>query len=311
MKIVEIPKNSGSKDHGNIIEYFNKTPPEIVCPHFWMLKFGYGCNFNCAYCYLRGTLHGQMKPWFRRRKEIICSLITDFKDKKENTLYNSGEITDSLVNPNLMEKIINKFELQNKHKLLLLTKSSNVSILLTKKRKQTIVSFSLNAPSVSKLWEQGSPSPLQRLEAAKKVYDFGYETRIRIDPMFPIDGWKKDYSEFLNLVLSKLEPTRLTLGTPRGLRKTRMFTKDPTWWQCAFIDNSSEDSSWGKKIALDLRKDMYQNIIDKANELGFKGNLAMCKETPEMWKELGMKVGTYKDKNSSNNWEHCKCNCVL
>jgi len=46
---------------GSIIHRFDKTPvprePEdIVCPHFLELKWALGCPFNCAWCYLQGTL---------------------------------------------------------------------------------------------------------------------------------------------------------------------------------------------------------------------------------------------------------------
>jgi hypothetical protein len=45
---------------GSIIKRFDKTPPpvkstSVVCPHFLELKWAYGCPFNCAWCYLKGT----------------------------------------------------------------------------------------------------------------------------------------------------------------------------------------------------------------------------------------------------------------
>ena len=46
---------------GSIIKMFDKThfpekPLDVVCPHFLELKWANGCNFNCAWCYLQGTL---------------------------------------------------------------------------------------------------------------------------------------------------------------------------------------------------------------------------------------------------------------
>ena len=46
---------------GSIIKRFEHTPyPEkdddVVCPHFMELKWGYGCPYNCAWCFLKGTL---------------------------------------------------------------------------------------------------------------------------------------------------------------------------------------------------------------------------------------------------------------
>ena len=45
---------------GSIIKLFDRTPEpknptDVVCPHFYELKWANGCNFNCAWCYLNGT----------------------------------------------------------------------------------------------------------------------------------------------------------------------------------------------------------------------------------------------------------------
>ena len=56
-----------------------------------------------------------------------------------------------------------------------------------------MVSFSLNAPVVSKVWEK-APKVEDRIEAARKVSEAGYETRIRIDPMVPVFEWEKHSS---------------------------------------------------------------------------------------------------------------------
>jgi spore photoproduct lyase len=56
---------------GSIITLFDKTPipkfsNDVVCPHFYELKWANGCNFNCVWYYLNGTFrfrpHGK-KPY--------------------------------------------------------------------------------------------------------------------------------------------------------------------------------------------------------------------------------------------------------
>ena len=285
-----------------IVRPFEKTPPSIVCPHFWELNWAYGCPFDCAYCYLQGTFRGNKQPRHKKLSRVLSALGKVFEnDKLEPTIFNSGELTDSLAFPSVMEKIADKFEEQNKHKLLLLTKSANVGFLVRKPRRQTIYSFSLNATEVGRRWEHKTAPPEKRINAAKRVMEAGYEVRVRIDPIFPIERWKKHYEDIIYLLFSELpqDPDRITLGTPRGLMKTRMYAKDLSWWKVAFEENPSEDSGWGKKIALPLRKEIYTFFYDKLAELGFdKSRIAMCKETISMWKELGL------------DYTKCKCNCV-
>lgn len=293
------PKHRRTYGKG-LLRRFDKTPPSIVCPHFWQLNWGYGCPFNCAYCYLQGTFRGNKKPWHRRLSQVFLSLEKAFAHGKdgslEPTIFNSGELTDSLAFPKVMKEIVDKFEEQDIHKLLILTKSNNVGFLVEKLRKQTIYSFSLNANEVARRWEQGTASPESRISAAKELIDAGYEVRVRIDPIFPIDDWKKHYEDILYLLVSELNdvPNRVTLGTPRGLRKTIRFSNELTWTKYF-----TEDSSWGKKIAFDLRKEIYEFMLDIFQNLGLSSSrIALCKETIQMWEELGW------------NRDNLRCNCV-
>ena len=299
-------KHLGTRKHPEIMRYFEKTPKTIVCPHFYELNWAYGCNFDCAYCYLQGTFRGNKEPRPLPLNHIFRTLQKVFNDELfQPSIFNSGELTDSLVFPSVMEQIVDEFEEQNRHKILILTKSCSVGFLCKRLRKQTIVSFSINAPRVAKKWEHKAPSPEQRIEAAKKVNDEGYETRIRIDPIFPIENWKEEYAKLVDLLFSKLTPSRITLGTPRGLYKTLQYAKDISWAKVAFDDNPYEKTGWGKKMASSLRKEIYGFFYDKLCELGFdKSKIGLCKETETMWRELGLNPGGYP------NWEKCKCNCV-
>ena len=279
---------------GGIVRFFYKTPSDIVCPHFWELNWAYGCYFDCAYCYLQGTFRGKKEPWYRPPEDVIKTLDEVFRDRDEPTLFNSGELADSLMSPHRMEKIADKFEEQSKHKLLLLTKSTNVEFLVRRPRKQTIVSFSINAVEPAKLWEHHVPLPEKRIEAAKMVSESGYETRIRIDPMVPVPNWEKQYSELIDGIFRKLCPNRITLGTLRGLQKTIMFCKDTSWVKYL----SEEKTGWGRKIDFGTRYSIYSTIINYLQEKYNYTNVALCKETVKMWEVLGM------------NRMRCKCNCV-
>ena len=286
--------------HGGIVRYFYKTPSDIVCPHFWQLNWAYGCYFNCAYCYLQGTFRGKKKPWYRPIEEVVETLDEVFSERNDPALFNSGELADSLMSPGRMEKIADRFEEQSKHKLLLLTKSSNVEFLARRPRKQTIVSFSINATEPARLWEHGVPSPERRVMAAKAVSEAGYETRIRIDPMVPVPNWEKEYTGLIDNIFTNLRPNRITVGTLRGLQKTIMFSKDNSWVKYL----SEKKTGWGKKIEFGKRFSMYSTVITYLKERYNFASVALCKETAEMWNRLGTSPGSYP------RWEKCRCNCV-
>lgn len=290
-------------DIDGIIVYFAKTPFDIACPHFWELRWAFGCPFECAYCYLQGTGRGNKNPKYRPINKVVKAINKSFKHEyflHHPSIFNSGELSDSLMNPTNMKHIADLFETQNRHKLLLLTKSHRVEWLASKSRKQTIASFSLNATEVWKRWENRASSPQQRINAAKQLLESGYEVRIRIDPIFPVEDWEKHYEDLVYSILSELpsDPDRITLGTPRGLSKTLIFAKDKTWEQIAFTDKP-EYSGWGKKAPAPLRKEIYTYFLEKLGAHGFdRSRIALCKETKSMWKELGMSP------------DSCRCNCV-
>jgi len=294
----EVTNNLGNSR----IRWFNKTPSDIVCPHFWELIWATGCPYSCAWCYLQGTFYGNVKPKFYDKPELKEQIV-DFFDEMENLtdrsfVLNTGELADSLMGESQPEPfsrfVIELFEKQRKHKVLFLTKSTNIENLLRiNSHRQVIVSFSINADPVAKKWEKGAPTVADRIEAARKVSDAGYETRIRIDPMVPVPDWQAQYQILLEKIFDAFVPQCITLGTLRGLAKTIRFCKDSSW--AAYL---SEESGWGKKIGSDLRYSMYSNVINYLKEEKNYAKVAICKETKDMWQKLGM------------NWSNCHCNCV-
>ncbi len=208
----------GRVNDGSIITRFDKTPlpkkrTDVICPHFVELKWAYGCPYDCAWCYLKGTFRFQpngTSPVVKPYEKIESHTRKFLEEVKTPEILNAGEIADSLMHENdelpFSKFIVPMFETQGRHKVLFLTKSSNVKNLLEiEPHNQVIIGFSLNAIPVAKRWEK-APSVLKRIEAAKKVFDAGYEVRIRIDPMVPVKNWQEHYLELLDILFDNFMP---------------------------------------------------------------------------------------------------------
>lgn len=295
----------GRVNDGSIITRFDKTPlpkskTDVVCPHFLELKWAYGCPYNCAWCYLKGTFRFHPKgklPVVKPYEKIELHTKKFLEEVKTPEILNAGEIADSLMHEDdkfpFSKFIIPFFEKQNRHKVLFLTKSSNVNNLLEiRPHNQVIISFSLNALPVAKRWEK-APSVLKRIEAAKKVFDAGYEVRIRIDPMVPVKNWQQHYLQLLDILFDNITPERITLGSLRGLQSTINGCSDKSW-----VKYLGESSNWGKKIDFNSRYDMYLTIIDQLKSRYSFNNVALCKETVEMWNALKL------------DYKKIRCNCI-
>lgn len=291
---------------GSIITRFDKTPiprnsQDVVCPHFLELKWATGCPYACAWCYLQGTfrfLEWKTKPRPKAFSRIERHLTALFDgDGVRPELLNAGELSDSLItehwkNP-FSKFVMNLVSRQDAHRVLFVTKSPEVSNLLdVDNHKQAVASFSLNAEPVAKRWEK-APKVAERIEAAGLLKDAGFEVRIRIDPMVPIEGWEVAYSTLLDNVFSRFTPDRITLGSLRGLQSTINNARDKSW-----ISYLGETSHWGKKIPALLRRTMYVTVVGKLrNDLNYR-KVALCKETVQMWKDLDM------------NYTTIRCNCT-
>jgi len=291
---------------GSIIKRFDKTPlpvkaTSVICPHFLELKWAYGCPFDCAWCYLKGTfrfLPTKTKPVFKDYNKIELHTRRFLEEVATPEILNTGEIADSLMGEGLNEPfskfIIPMFEKQNRHKILFVTKSDNIKHLLEiNPHNQAIISFSLNAGEVAKKWEKGAPSVDRRIEAGQKLSQAGYEVRIRIDPIVPVLDWQKEYTNLIDQIFTNFTPTRITLGSLRGLQSTINGSTDRSWLQYL-----NENSNWGKKVDFKTRYEIYATIINQLKKNYDYKEIALCKETLAMWGRLGM------------DYKKIKCNCV-
>ena len=290
----------------SIITRFDKTTlptnlTDVVCPHFLELKWAYGCPFDCAWCYLKGTFRFQptkAKPVFKSIEKVEAHTKSFLEEVTTPEILNTGELADSLMGEGLSEPfskfIIPMFEEQNKHKVLFVTKSDNIKHLLEiNPYNQAIMSFSLNADEVAQRWEKGAPSVERRIKAAQELSQAGYEVRIRIDPIVPVPNWKMQYVNLIDQIFANFTPSRITLGSLRGLQTTINGSTDKSW-----VQYLTESSNWGKKIDFKTRYDIYATIIELLQNRYNYRHIALCKETLAMWGRLGM------------DYKQIRCNCI-
>ncbi len=193
----------------------------------------------------------------------------------------------------LSELVLPIFATQKKHRVLFLSKANYIRNLVNNRTSHDpIISFTVNAFPVSKRWEK-APSPRKRLTAAKKLSEIGYEIRLRIDPIVPIKNWQVSYKSLIDKIFEKFTPERITAGSPRGLQSTINNCKDTSWTKYL-----SERSNWGKKLDSDTRFKIYSILFNYLKENHNFKNVAMCKETIEMWNRLGM------------DYRKIRCNCI-
>ena len=111
--------------------------------------------------------------------------------------------------------------------------------------------------------------------------------------MVPVSEWEKHYTNLIVQIFASFVPSRITLGSLRGLQSTINGSTDKSW-----VEYLKEGSNWGKKIDFKTRYEMYATIINQLKEKYNYSEVALCKETVAMWGRLGM------------DYKKIKCNCI-
>lgn len=316
------PKEITKIGSGSVIEQYT-SPKGIVCPTFWNFKPFNGCNYDCQWCYLNGTMfrwkgvHAK-DPHQKYEKGAIADLEKALVKLPAPILFNGGELADGLLFEGFMiNQAIPRFaEAYRKateesggkaHKLLIVTKSESerAMVACTYASNCVVFSHSVNAKMVARKWELKAPHPWARLKASQTADSLGYETRLRIDPMVPVEHWQEGYLELCDKIM-EFNPnvSVITIGSLRALQSTVKavitMRKDRSW-----IPYCTEDSPFGKRIPFQTRVALYEFMISALRNAGYKGKIGVCKETPDVWKKLK------EDGVLGNKPGEVKCNCQI
>ncbi len=271
------------------VELFRTTPPETVCPNFYVLAHASGCSFapQCRYCYLKSSFWRLQKPEvFTNVEEMLADVERWIeKDHLETYILNAGNLSDSLVfeeDRPIVARLVDVFRNHaagRPHTLLLTTKGGMRecrSLFETEPCARVIVSFSVNSTEAAREFEAGVPAPKERFEAARALRKQGWRVRLRIDPM--IMGF--DYSEVVREA-RKLKPERITVGSLRAEKSLTKYT-EPGLFDA--LEPRGQDGEL-RRYPRNVRMEMYRSVVEPLRGLA---PIGLCEETPDVWDELGL-----------------------
>jgi len=275
----------------------------IVCFKFWQLVPAGGCPYQCAYCFLQTT------PWFRFNPDQLYGLVyTNVDDMLRELdawmeddvpkMMIVGELQDGLVFDRAYKKVtgrplthwlVPKFSAQKRHRLIFLTKSTEIDHALElPPSKQVVFSWSVNSEYVSSRWEHGAPDPAARFEAAERIKAAGWPIRFRLDPMVPYSDWESGYGETIRQI-NRLNPEMVTLGALRATSRTSLRSaakrngRDDSIFD--FLAEERDPSGFKYRIPFRQQVSLFRFALRR-----IRANIvpALCKEDSALWKELGL-----------------------
>ena len=197
-----------------------------ICCGYQVINAMIHCPMDCHYCILQTYLSAPALTLYvnedQIRNEITERLTTD---PDHIYRFGTGELGDSLVHDTLTgfsSRMVPFFAGTKNGILELKTKTAAIDTLRgLEPRGHTVISWSINPPTLIRTVEPLTATLNQRLRAARECQEMGYWIGLHFDPIIWFDGWEREYMKVIERLSHTLDPSRILWISMAGLRYTR------------------------------------------------------------------------------------------
>jgi spore photoproduct lyase len=294
-----------------ITGFDGKLGPNICCrPYYKLIPVSNGCPYRCTYCYL-AFVYRKHHPFIKINVNYNTMLrqiakLANPDLSRHKISFNMGEMLDSLALDhvtNLTPILVDFFSRLSNAYLMLLTKSANISNLLSvKPNNQTVVSWSINSHDAISQYELDTADLNERISAAKRCQQHGYRIRFRIDPGILHPNWQNAYAEMIKKMLTSTDPENITLGMLRlvpGHSRLALQAYPIEATKSLQKQNLTELCSDGKlRYPEQQRIEFYTFLTNVIRSFNKNVSISLCRETPHVLNAL------------KNHCQFSTCNCL-
>jgi len=280
-----------------------------TCPNYWHFSVYGFCPYRCTYCYLAGTQGVWFSPTVKiyvNLEEILREIGRVANQLGKPTAFYHGKLQDGLALDPLTaySTILVPFFARHRYaRQVLLTKSVSVERLLDLPHEgHTTLSWSLNPPSIARLFEWNVPAVEERLDAMERCARAGYPVRAVIMPIILQPNWEEECAAFLRGLLPRIPLERLTLGGICSYKQALRLMEHRLGTDNAISRNllRTSDTDDGRiRYAAQSRLRAYNKLIEVARDIRPDLEVGLCLEEPAVWHHI------------HEHWRLGRCNCVL
>jgi DNA repair photolyase len=259
------------------------------CCGYQIIHIGSFCVMDCSYCILQTYFHPPVLQLFVNHEDLLDELNVLFS-RHTVSRVGTGEFTDSLIWENhtdLTRTLVNRFAEQDRAVLELKTKTTAIEGLQPLAHNgKTIVSWSLNTPSVIRTQERGTANLEERLQAAAQCARWGYPVAFHFDPIILYAGCEADYESVIDSMFTQVPAEKIvwiSMGMFRFMPalKTQIqkrFPQSKIIYE-EFITGLDGKMRYFKPLRLALYRKMVQWVRARAPEV----QIYFCMEDDEIW----------------------------
>ncbi len=265
------------------------------CCDYRVINVGLGCPMDCVYCILQAYLNNPFLSFFVNIDDLLSELTAKLAAHHDSVMrIGTGEFTDSMALDRLTglsRRLVSFFSGQEKGVLELKTKSAYVENLQgLEHNNRTVVAWSLNSEEIVKHQEIRAASLEQRLQAAAKCVDWGYDCAFHFDPIIAYPGWESGYHDIISRLFDKIPAERIkwiSLGAFRYLPAlkniaTSRFPHSDIFYH-EFIEGMDNKKRYFRPFRVELYKLIYREIKARCAP---QTCIYFCMESDEIWQEV-------------------------
>jgi spore photoproduct lyase len=276
-------------------QFFKRCPgarPGLSCCNYFVLNWGLQCDMDCSYCYLQSFLNTPALTIYSNLDQAIEELKDLYKEMGDKRVrVGTGETVDSLSLDDLTlfsHRLIDFFNQAPNWQLEFKTKSAKVDQFLHKKHAgNVVVSWSINPQNVIEAEEHRTASLTERLEAARRCVDKGFQISFHIDPMIWHEDWRQSYSLLVKEITERFVPESfpyLSVGALRFQPEQRHLMRERFGMSSMVTSAEMFKGPDGKlRYHQALRTEMFQHLLGQFKQHSSRWNIFMCMESPETW----------------------------
>ena len=201
-----------------------KIRPSGRSTDFISPSFGWGCLYNCSYCYMK-----RHKPKGLSISKNINQILTEINSHSifakletlkpnqthsEYITYDIGCNEDFALHAKHHEwkRIFDFFKHNDSIMASFATKYVNKDLLKYNPKQKIRIRFSMIPEKKRKLHEPNTSTIQERVEAINEFQDAGYEVHLNFSPIIVYDGWLDDYEELFALINNHVKNTTNVLA---------------------------------------------------------------------------------------------------
>lgn len=299
----------GAADPQSAVEQFTDSKGMVCHGFFHIMVMNNGCVYNCQYCFLQQhiwdkdvsshiRLNVNYEDIVHRMREIAGQRLREGK----GTRFHTGILLDYLgfeavtgfiefLVPHLGEDVFAKSTVE------MWSKGNDVRVLLEAAAKYPWATWrlrpgwSINSVHAADKYEPGTARTVQRLHAARNLQDAGYRLTIRIDPMVPYTGWKKDYTDLVDMIYRDfgLRPHVVFVASLRFDEPDLIHTGRSRFPNSdLFCHDFPKEDRAKFRLPFEQRLELFRTVIEAIRRHEPDQRLGVCKENLKTWKALDL-----------------------